>query len=531
VGDLSFGNGKTLGERFVGTARGCWGRRCISDSTGKSLNYGQTLVSTALLREEIKRIAGRDKMVGIFLPPSVASAVVNMAVSLSGKISVNLNYISSEEVLGNSIQQCGLRCIISSRSFLAKRNVLKASQGIVFIEDMVESFRWFDKLYAYMKARFWKRELLSDLRGRCGGEAATVIFSSGSSGKPKGVVLSHHNIISNIESLVSVIRFESDDNLCVVLPFFHSFGYTCGLWLPLLNGISASYAANPLDAGMVGDVARENRSTILFAAPTFLLRYTRRTASSDFVSLRLVVAGAEKLRPGIADSFEEKFGIRPLEGYGATELSPVVALNLPEYLSRRVDITGSKEGTAGKPIPGVEVKVVSFGTGEELPAGQEGVLLVRGANVMLGYLERDGRIAELIKDGWYNTGDVGCIERGGFLKITGRLSRFSKIGGEMVPHSGIEEIYFEELQTAEQVVAVTGIPEEKKGEELIVLYKDGAVSADKLYEIISRSKLPNIWKPRRNNYIKVDSIPKLGSGKLDLLGLRKIALSSKAVSR
>jgi acyl-[acyl-carrier-protein]-phospholipid O-acyltransferase/long-chain-fatty-acid--[acyl-carrier-protein] ligase len=225
--------------------------------------------------------------------------------------------------------------------------------------------------------------------------------------------------------------------------------------------------------------------------------------------------------------FEDKFGIRPLEGYGATELSPVVALNIPDVQADGVYQVGTKESSVGRPIPGVAVKIANLETGEFLPAGKEGLLLAKGPNVMLGYLHLKDKTIEVVKDGWYNTGDVAKIDADGFITITDRLSRFSKIAGEMVSHVGVEEVFLNALGTSENLIAVTAVPDDKKGEELIVLYLPQAGTADKLHEIITKSSLPNICKPRRDNYIKIESMPTLGSGKLDVVKLKEIALSAK----
>ncbi|TFG47490.1 MAG: acyl-[ACP]--phospholipid O-acyltransferase, partial [Candidatus Brocadiia bacterium] len=358
----------------------------------------------------------------------------------------------------------------------------------------------------------------------------TVIFSSGSSGQPKGVMLSHHNVLSNIEALRAVFQLKSSDNLCAILPFFHSFGFTCSLWLPLISGVASVYIANPLDSALIGDTAKQNRSTILFAAPTFLLNYIRRIPAEDFASMRAVVVGAEKLKPQIADSFEQKFKIRPLEGYGSTELSPVVSLNLSDVDAGGMCHKGNKPGTVGHPIPGVAIKVVDPDSMEPLPIGRPGILLVRGPNVMLGYLNDAEKTRQAITDGWYNTGDIVTIDEDGFITITDRLSRFSKIGGEMVPHLRIEDLFHSRLNTSEQVIAVTSIPEPKKGEELVVVYLEGAADPAFLREIASDSRLPNLWKPKRYHYIPVKQMPVLGSGKLDIMTLKKIALNAKNIA-
>jgi acyl-[acyl-carrier-protein]-phospholipid O-acyltransferase/long-chain-fatty-acid--[acyl-carrier-protein] ligase len=518
---------RSLAHQFVKTARKNWRRRCISDSTGRCLNYGQTLVSAVALAGIINKLTEPDEKVGILLSPSAGGALANLAVTISGRVPVHLNYAVSRDARSFAIEQCGIKRVISSRKFMEKAGISDTLGGIVFLEDIAAEISLQAKIEAYLKSRFLPAALLAGDLQYCGDDLATVIFSSGSSGRPKGVMLSHHNIISNIEAVRMVVRLRSDDNLCGVLPFFHSFGFNCGLWLPLISGVSVSFVANPLDGPAVGQSVRENRSTILFTPPTFLLNYIRRVNREDFSSLRLVVGGAEKLKKHLADMFEDKFGIRPLEGYGTTELSPVVALNIPDVEADGVYQVGNKEGSVGHPIPGVAAKIASLETKESLDVGKEGLLLIKGPNVMLGYLNMKDKTGEVLKNGWYDTGDIAKIDADGFITITDRLSRFSKIAGEMVPHIGIEEIFLNALGTSEQLVAVTAVPDDKKGEELIVLHLPQAGTADKLHDIITKSSLPNVWKPRRNNYIRVESMPTLASGKLDVVKLREIALSAK----
>lgn len=517
----------TLAGHFVRAVRKNRHRRCISDSTGRKLNYGQCLTAAITLAGRIEKITENQQMAGILLPPSCGAALANLAITLLGKVTVNLNYRLSREVIQSAIEQCGIKTIISSRAFIENARDLAGLPELVFLEDVISQIKLRDKIKAYLKGLFLPAKILTKAAAGGGDGLATVIFSSGSTGKPKGVMLSHRNILSNIESVLKIFRLEPDDNLCGVLPFFHSFGFTCGLWMPLVGGVSASFVANPLDGKKVGMVACLNRSTILFAAPTFLLNYIKRTLPEDFANLRAVIVGSEKLKKSTADLFEQRFGIRTLDAYGATELSPAVSFNLPEDLSTGLYPSGCKAGTVGRPIPGVEVKIVSVEKNLPVAAGQSGLLWVKGPNVMLGYLNDKELTRRVIKDGWYNTGDLARIDEDGFLAIEGRLSRFSKIAGEMVPHIGVEEVYLEQLKTAEQVVAVTALPDAKKGEELVVLHLEKAGGADDLHRIIHRSKLPNIWKPRRGNYIKIKSMPKLGSGKLDIMKLRKIALAAK----
>ncbi len=503
----------SLGGCFISAARKNRRKRCIADSR-KTLDYGQTLTAALALSRKIDILAaGQDKIV-VMLPPSVAAVLANLAITISGRIMVNLNYTLSAQTITAAVEQCKIKCVITSKEFLKKANLETDLPGTVFIEDLVSDIEPADKVRAYIAAEFLPIKFLTKSKT----ETAAIIFSSGTTGIPKGIMLSHYNILSNINSIRQVISLTEQDNLCAVLPFFHSFGFTCGLWLPLVIGGSAVYSANPFDTAEVAANARRCKSTVLFAPPAFLANYIRRIDRDDFASLRLVASGAEKLQKQQADVFEEKFGLRPLEGYGATELSPVASLNFPG---------ANKEDTVGKPLPDVEIKIVDPDTGRQLWPDCSGLIMVKGPNVMEGYLDVPQKTAEVLKDGWYNTGDIGCIDKDGFLKITDRLSRFSKVGGEMVPHLAIEQVLLDGLGTGEQLVAVTSVSDEKKGEELVVLYVPQAPDAEKLRDIIAKSDLPNLWKPKAANYIRIEVMPTLGTGKLDLAELKKIAMSAK----
>ncbi|MHC4637243.1 MAG: acyl-[ACP]--phospholipid O-acyltransferase [Planctomycetota bacterium] len=520
---------RCLSYQFVRVARKNWESRCISDTTGKKLNYGQTLIKSIALAQEIEKITEDQEKVGIMLPPSVCGTLINLAVTMLGKVSVNLNYTLSHQAGISVVRQCELKRIITSRAFLEKINI-DSLPGLVFVEDIAEQISTVSKIKAWLKARLMPAKLLTKAKQFNSDSLMTILFSSGSSGRPKGIMLSHHNVLSNIEATRTVFRLIPADNLCAVLPFFHSFGFTCSLWLPIISGVSASFIPNPLDGSLIGKSTRKNRSTILFAAPSFLLHYIRRTQPEDLKTLRAVIVGAEKLKTSIADSFEKKFNIRPLEGYGATELSPVVSLNLPDIKSEGVLHLGNKAGTVGHPLPGVAVKIVHPETMRTIGINETGLLLVKGPNVMQGYLNMENETNSVLKDRWYNTGDIASIDSDGFITIKDRLSRFSKIAGEMIPHIGVEEVYNKALNTASDLVAVTSLPEPKKGEQLVVLYLEHAADADKLHDIVSKSDLPNIWKPRRDNYIPIKEIPTLASGKVDIMKLKKIAADAKNTS-
>jgi acyl-[acyl-carrier-protein]-phospholipid O-acyltransferase/long-chain-fatty-acid--[acyl-carrier-protein] ligase len=341
------------------------------------------------------------------------------------------------------------------------------------------------------------------------------------------VQLTHHNILSNLEGALEMFRVYKDDRLCGILPFFHSFGLSCTLWLPIIAGVSVSFVPNPLEAQSVGETVREDKCSLLFATPTFLMNYLRRCEAGDFKMLRFIIAGAEKLKVELIDKFEEKFGIRPCEGYGATECSPLIALNVPDVTISDSTQVGTKEGTVGHTVPGLAVRVLNVESGQVVQKDEPGLLHVKGPNVMSGYLNLPEKTGQVLNDGWYDTGDIVSIDQDGFVTIRDRLSRFSKIGGEMVPHMTIEETVLKGLSIAEPVVAVTSVPDAKKGEQLVILYDKEKVDADALHYVLAESGLPKLYIPKKDNLIAVDEIPHLGSGKLDMMKLRQMAIEAK----
>jgi acyl-[acyl-carrier-protein]-phospholipid O-acyltransferase/long-chain-fatty-acid--[acyl-carrier-protein] ligase len=359
-------------------------------------------------------------------------------------------------------------------------------------------------------------------------DLATVIFSSGSTGEPKGVLLTHYNIGSNVEQIEQVFGLDRKDGLVGVLPFFHSFGFTGTLCLPAALGVRVAFYPNPLEGKAIGPIVSQHALTFLLATPTFLQLYLRSCTPEDFGSLRVVMTGAEKLPDRLAAAFEERFGIRPLEGYGCTECGPAVAVNTHDFRSAGFRQVGAKRGKIGQPLPGMCVQIVEPESSAPAPVGQPGLLLVRGPNVMQGYLGQAQKTAEVLRDGWYVTGDIAAMDEDGFLQITDRLSRFSKIGGEMVPHIKIEERLHELAGATEQTFFVTGVPDEKKGERLVVLHKLSAEKLKTCLEKFAQSDLPNLWKPRPDEFYRVDTFAYLGTGKLDLKKLRELALEKSS---
>jgi acyl-[acyl-carrier-protein]-phospholipid O-acyltransferase / long-chain-fatty-acid--[acyl-carrier-protein] ligase len=338
-------------------------------------------------------------------------------------------------------------------------------------------------------------------------------------------MLTHYNVGSNIEQVSQVFMLNGGDRILGILPFFHSFGFMAALWMPAANGIGVVYHPNPLDSKVIGELVSRYRVTFLIATPTFLQAYMRRCSPESFGSLQYVLVGAEKLPDRIALGFEDIFGIRPLEGYGCTECSPVVTVNTRDFRAPGFRQVGGRRGKIGHPLPGITVRVIDLDTGEPVKPGTPGMLLVKGPNVMKGYLGRPEKTAEVVCDGWYTTGDVALLEEDGFLTITDRLSRFSKIGGEMVPHVRIEDKLQELAGVTEQVFAVTSLPDDKKGERIVVI---STLSDEKLAPVVEKfahCDLPALWKPRANQFFHVDALPVLGTGKIDLRGVKALASS------
>jgi acyl-[acyl-carrier-protein]-phospholipid O-acyltransferase/long-chain-fatty-acid--[acyl-carrier-protein] ligase len=516
---------------FVRKARHHPWRFFMADARVARLRFGSALARTIFLARRLRPVWAGQEMVGILMPPSVGGALVNYAALLMGKVPVNLNYTANDEVIASCARQCGLQTVVTSKAFLDKLTITVPGKTIL-LEELAGKPRWGEKLAALIMTWTLPARLLENAlgRGKKGtlDDLATVIFSSGSTGDPKGVMLTHYNIISNAEQLGQTFAFSGRDSLLGILPFFHSFGFTGTLIIPAVLGIGVVYHVSPLDAKVIGALVNQYHVTFLLATPTFLQMYNRGCEPEDFGSLQFVMTGAEKLPDRVAQAFEDKFGIRPLEAYGLTECSPAVTVNTRDFRAAGFRQVGAKRGKIGHPLPAVSVRVVDPNTFQPLPVGQAGLLLVRGPNVMKGYLGKPEKTAEVLRDGWYVTGDIAALDEDGFLTITDRLTRFSKIGGEMVPHIKIEEKLHELAGVTEQTFVVTGVPDEKKGERLVVLH---TLSDDKLKPVTDKlvaCDLPNLWKPRPDQFLHIDSLPCLGTGKLDLRRIREIAMNKSA---
>ena len=519
-------------------------RLLLADSTGKETNGTRTLLEILVLRRVCHRLLGEDKYVGAILPTSVAAVLVNVALGFDRRIPVNLNYTFTNEVLNHCLHRVGIKRVLTSSQLLKKLPKLKIDAELLILEELAKTeIRTSDKVIAFLQSLLptFILERLLGLTSEKLTDINTVVFTSGSTGMPKGTILTNANVTANCQSFVQSAMPEKDDSLYGTLPFFHSFGYTVTLWFPLMQSHRCVFHYNPLDYKMVGETARKYKPTLFISTPTFMRTYARKCKSDDFASIDFPVAGAEKVSKELYAAWKEKFGRDINEGYGTTELSPVLCHNIPAHRAPDNITPYHIEGSIGYPDPNFVAKVVDMETDEELPPNEPGMLLVKGNSVTPGYFKDPENTAKIFKDGWYVTGDVARIDENNFIYITGRESRISKIGGEMAPHGLIEERLSEGLKAilAEREPAtnstneedenyqmvVTAVPDAKKGEKLVVLYVDLPVAPEEICKKVADLELlPPLWIPSTINFHKVEEIPVLGTGKLDLKGVKQKAM-------
>ena len=525
--------GRGLAWRFVKSACRHPRAEALVDLEGKRLTYRRLLTGAGLLGGILRRtLAGDERAVGVLLPPGPAGALVNLALPLAGRASVNVNPTLAPADQRRCLERAGVSCLVTSRRMLAALGQESPlPERTLWIEELLEGAGRGARLRAALAARL-PAFLLTRIwvpRIDPSSEVATILFSSGSTGEPKGVVLTHAAVLANVESVLSVFPLGRGDTLLGVLPYFHSFGYTVGLWAALLGGARVATHPSPLDARAIDRLCRREGVTVLLAPPTFYQHWMRRVTPEAFAQVRAAIAGAERLRPELARAFQERFGVELLEGYGCTECGPVVAFNLPDPPGGALKSPLRAEGTVGRPLPGVALRIVDPESGECLGPGEEGLIQVKSPALMRGYLE-DGRAAAVTATdgGWYSTGDIGRLDGQGFLVLTDRLSRFSKIGGEMVPHGRVEEALLEALAstgapTEEVELAVTAREDARRGERLIVVHTPVDISPTEWVARLAETDLPPLFRPAPADFIPVDALPRLATGKLDQRALGKLA--------
>ena len=498
---------------------------------GSELKFTKVFGAGAALSKIINKATNSNR-VGIVLPPGKGGLVANLAVLLSGKVPVNLNFTAGSDAIMSSIQQAGLDQIITAQAFVDKYPNFPwpEKNKILLIEKVLPSLK--PKIIFWLIALkiFSAKSLASMLRlsTKGGNEEAVLLFTSGSSGNPKGVVLSHKNILSNVTQFGSRLDLDQDDKILGCLPLFHSFGSTVTLWYPMLEGIDLVTYPSPLEPPKLAELIEEYKVTLLLATPTFLRGYMRRVDPEKLDTIKFVVTGAEKLPKRLAEAFESKFQKKVMEGYGLTETSPVTNVNIPNVTAQNKSelIKSERFGSVGQFLPGIAVRITEPNDDSPLPINSSGMIWLRGPNIFKEYLDLPSQTQEVIKGGWFRTGDIGRVDEDGFLFIEGRLSRFSKIAGEMVPHETVESHINKALSydsEDEKKIAVIGIPDEAKGEALVLLSTEemGDESVKSLRQKLLDLGVAALWIPKK--IIKVDSIPSLASGKLDIKGCEDLA--------
>jgi acyl-[acyl-carrier-protein]-phospholipid O-acyltransferase/long-chain-fatty-acid--[acyl-carrier-protein] ligase len=514
-------------ESLRGLKRHPFRTAVIDGFDGTTLSRGKLLGAAIALGRYLKKTYP-EKRIGIVLPPGKGAVVANLAATLAGKVPVNLNFTSARESIESAIAQAELRTIISA-SALAKR---------------LDDFPWtpqraqLDEVLPKMKATilvWWILALLLPSRllarllelPRTGDrDEAVLLFTSGSSGKPKGVVLSHRNLLGNVSQFAAILDARKDDLILATLPFFHSFGCTVTLWYPMVEGVRILTFPSPLETAKIANLIEHHKATLILAAPTFLRGYLRKAEPHQLRSVRLTITGAEKLPLDLAEAFEKRFGKHVFEGYGLTETSPVVSVNLPEPKpSKRGESVqpSNRVGSTGRMAPGIAAHIRDPETDRKLSLLESGMVWFRGPNIFERYLNDPERTAEVLHDGWFKSGDLGRFDEDGFLYIEGRLSRFSKIGGEMVPHEAVEQRINNSLGIsgeADRVIALVGVPDAAKGEALVLL---SAINIDlqKLRANLTEAGVPNLWIPK--SIRRIEAIPVLASGKLNLTRCKELA--------
>lgn len=525
---------RNLGYEAMRTLSSNTKRECVFDySLNKRVDRGTMLAVALALREYILKNFAKYDRIGIALPSCMPGVAVNLAVQMAGKVSVNLNFTMGAEAERACLERANVQMVIGSDKVREKVNAHSPDYpwtdnffDIGKILKKIGKKRIAAKLIAVRTLPFWLLSRIYKVPREGGDREASIIFTSGSEGMPKAAVLTHRNIMANCMQMWQIGLINRETALHANLPLFHSFGQTIQVWMASICGMKSVAIQSPLEVQANLDASRKEGSTIMISTPTFLRSYYKKGKPEDFPKMHGVIGGAEKTPDGFIEKWREKFpNVYYWEGYGLTEASPVVAVNLPENLKRGKfcpQPSRTKPESVGEIFPGMLAAVASPETGEFLPLGSVGLLHLKGASIFGGYLNQPEENKKKLRDGWLNTGDLACLDEDGFIFIKGRLSRFSKIGGEMVPHTSVEDSIVKALGIQDSEVPLVAIGsrlDEAKGESL-VLVSSFDIEMSKLRRLLTEAGLPNLWIPK--HLVRVDAIPLLSSGKLDLGKIRKL---------
>jgi acyl-[acyl-carrier-protein]-phospholipid O-acyltransferase/long-chain-fatty-acid--[acyl-carrier-protein] ligase len=489
-----------LHHEFIKTAKKHGKRLAIIDRTlGRRVPYARALIGALILEKKIK--AYKDGFIGVMIPNSAGSILSILGIVCAGKVPVMINYSTGAAENSEYAQKkCGFKTIITSRALLEKIGC-RLIPGMIFIEDIMATISVKDKLKAAVQSKFPTKALLKSVHNGDPDDDVVILFTSGSEKDPKAVELTHRNLYSNIDAILTKFKITHDDIMLGILPLFHVFGHNTNFWLPLIYGMAVVTYANPLEYKKVCQVIREEKVTIMLATPVFFIGYLRQSEPGDFASVWLPVAGADKLPDWLRKAYMEKHNVEILEGYGTTETSPVISVNGPG---------ANKPGSIGQPLHNIQVRITDIDSGKSLETGQEGKIEVKGDLVMKGYFDDIEETSLRIEDGWYDTGDMGIMDEDGYLWHRGRLKRFVKIGGEMVSLVRVEN-ELSELLPDDIDCCVVEVPDSVKGAKIVAAITKEINTSDILKKL--SAKLPNIALPRQ--FIVISDLPKMGSGKVD----------------
>ncbi len=526
-----------LGREIVrGLARRPW-RVELIDRTAerRELKAGALIAAAAAFSRHLRKHVA-ERRVGIVLPPGAGATIANLAVICAGKIPVNLNFTAGRSAIEASLRLGEIKTVISADAVRAKVPNFPWPEGTLDLRKEIQAMGGKRAIVPWLAAAWLlPNQLFASLLGlphRGDREEAGLLFTSGSSGEPKGVVLTHRNILANCWQISSLSILPDTATMLACLPIFHSFGFTVTLWYPMIRGCRVVTVPSPLDTRKMIDAVRDEACSVMVGAPTFLRPVLKKAESGELRTLDLVVSGAEKMPLDLYEGFREKFHLEIMQGYGLTETTPVSCVNQPDppVVTATADPQeGKRLGSVGRMLPGMTSRILNPDTMIEQDPGTRGMVVLRGANVFGGYLSDEEKTRDAFHEGWFVTGDLGRIDEDGFLWIEGRLSRFSKIGGEMVPHGTIEQRLVEAFdldQSNGYVVVVLGVPDAQKGEALVLL-TTLPLTAEEVREKLAAAGLANLWIPRLVH--RVESIPVLGTGKLDLKGCRQIAVEAQGL--
>ncbi len=505
----------------------------VADIEGVEISHKKFLTGVLLFSRKIEAYSP-EQNIGLLLPSSGGGAIASMAILSLGKTLVNLNFTAGKKALKSAAKQAEVKHIYTSKKFLDKmleRGMDLESyfpeSKLLMLEDIKEEISTLSRIGTLLKAillpvSFIQKSYFKEVSMN---DTAAILFSSGSEGSPKGVELSHSNIAANAKQAAIELSAADSDVIMSTLPTFHAFGFAITTLMPLSEGIPIVCHADPKDVTTIASGVQKYSGTILVGTPTFLRMYTisKKVSSESMQSLRLVVAGAEKLRSEVRDGFEAKFKMSVYEGYGTTETSPGASVNLPDIKSPFK--LRNRPGTVGKAFSGTEFRIVDPDSLDPIPTGEDGLILIGGPQIMKGYLKMPEKTAEVIEliDGyrWYRTGDKGHLDEDGFLTIVDRYSRFAKIGGEMISLTTVEEEILDACKIKDLEIAATCLPDQRKGEKIVLLSTNN-LDKNELIKILSKAKINPLYHPA--SVLVVDEIPKLGSGKTDFGATKKIAL-------